>query len=563
LILRARPHSRPLAFLLICSALIFHHANAEGQQPVQDFPPIGEYKLTGTVINSVTGEPVRRALVTDGIHAVLTDAEGKFEIDGLAKGSTTLDVTKPGFFREGEHRVGDARFFSSRSVTIGPDSAPVTMKLVPGAVIFGKAESNGEPVPNLPVKLMQQQVIEGRRQWVIRAAASTNDDGEFRLPDLAAGTYYLSAGPSWKPRASVTRSSPEADRGYAETFYPQAGDLEGASPIRVSAGDQTETNLSLKTTRLFKISGIIMGAPAQGANLQFINSVGEVAQFPVHYNPATGGFETMAPAGAYELKAESYAPNQPVMTGSLPLNIASDMTGIRLGVVPAISIPIEVRKDSVLPVDTHRYSVSTSGRDIYGRRYEILSNDGSMVQVLLSPENQSLQNRHYVSTYRMTGDTPIMEIENVEPGQYIADISAGPQWYVESAQCGSVDLLREELPVVAGMQPPPISLVLRNDPAQISGEVSSGGQPAAAVVLIVPQGGTWGTKKIVANSQGRYWATGLAPGEYDVLALDDVEDLEYTNPEVIRQYLAKAQHIVLQPNQQEQVNLERVERGQE
>lgn len=156
-----------------------------------------------------------------------------------------------------------------------------------------------------------------------------------------------------------------------------------------------------------------------------------------------------------------------------------------------------------------------------------------------------------------------MEIENVEPGQYIADISAGPQWYVESAQCGSVDLLREELPVVAGMQPPPISLVLRNDPAQISGEVSSGGQPAAAVVLIVPQGGTWGTKKIVANSQGRYWATGLAPGEYDVLALDDVEDLEYTNPEVIRQYLAKAQHIVLQPNQQEQVNLERVERGQE
>jgi hypothetical protein len=558
LILRCRPRSRPLLFIFImtCSALVLHGASAKGQETVEDFPPTGNYKLTGSVVNSVTGEPISRARVTDNIHAVLTDAEGKFEIDGMTQGLTTIDVTKPGFFREGEHHVGRGYSYSSPSVRIGPDSAPITLRLIPEAVIYGKVESDGEPVGDLAIRLIQQVVIEGRRQLVVLGSTVTNDDGEFRIPDLVAGTYYLSAGPSSTQSASLTEASRQFDRGYGETFYPQASDLAGAAPISISAGEQTEADFSLKTTRLFKISGTIVGASGQGANLQFTNSAGEAAQFPVHYNPATGGFETMAPAGAYTLKAEVSTMTRQMMEGSLPLNIRSDMTGIRLTLALAVSIPIEVRKDAVLPADTHHSSASISGMDINGRTYEIDSNDGSLVQIVLEPRSQSLQNQHYVSTYRMAGDMPIMEIENVEPGQYIASISAGQMWYVESAQCGSVDLLREELLVAPGMQPPPISLVLRDDPAQVSGQVSSGGKPAGGAVLIIPEGRHWETSEIAANKQGNYLAQGLAPGEYDVLAVDHAQDLEYTNPEVLRLYLPRAQHIVLQPNQKAQLNLE-------
>jgi hypothetical protein len=49
---------------------------------------------------------------------------------------------------------------------------------------------------------------------------------------------------------------------------------------------------------------------------------------------------------------------------------------------------------------------------------------------------------------------------------------------------------------------------------------------------------------------------GLAPGEYSVLALDHLDGLEYTNPEVINPYLSKAQHVVLQPNQKIELYLE-------
>ena len=50
--------------------------------------------------------------------------------------------------------------------------------------------------------------------------------------------------------------------------------------------------------------------------------------------------------------------------------------------------------------------------------------------------------------------------------------------------------------------------------------------------------------------------SGLAPGAYNVIALDHVDGLEYTNPEVIGPYLSSAQHVVLQPNQKLELNLE-------
>jgi len=65
-----------------------------------------------------------------------------------------------------------------------------------------------------------------------------------------------------------------------------------------------------------------------------------------------------------------------------------------------------------------------------------------------------------------------------------------------------------------------------------------------------------GTKAISVSRGGDYFMPVLAPGDYAVLALDHAEDLEYTNPDALRPYLSKAQHVVLQPNQKEELNLE-------
>src|SRR5713101_5869519 len=64
----------------------------------QSDPPT--YTLKGTVVNSVTGEPIRGALVqiyADRQRSVLTGPEGKFQIENLSRGTFGVQCRKPGY----------------------------------------------------------------------------------------------------------------------------------------------------------------------------------------------------------------------------------------------------------------------------------------------------------------------------------------------------------------------------------------------------------------------------------------------------------------------------------
>src|SRR5579859_1232855 len=59
-----------------------------------------KHSLTGTVVNSFTGEPVPWALVQVGERAKLSDQNGNFSFDDLPYTSATIMAHKPGFFNE-------------------------------------------------------------------------------------------------------------------------------------------------------------------------------------------------------------------------------------------------------------------------------------------------------------------------------------------------------------------------------------------------------------------------------------------------------------------------------
>src|SRR5215471_578598 len=72
--------------------------------PSSAIPPTSEkFTLTGTVVDSTTGEAVSRALVQ--IYSVqhrttFTDENGRFQIDGVPRGSYAVTAQKPGYFNE-------------------------------------------------------------------------------------------------------------------------------------------------------------------------------------------------------------------------------------------------------------------------------------------------------------------------------------------------------------------------------------------------------------------------------------------------------------------------------
>src|SRR5260370_1134165 len=169
-----------------------------------------KYSLTGAVINSVTGEPIRGVLVqiyVNGKSSRVTGREGQFQFDGLFAGQTPITVRKPGFFSEEELETRSARF-TRQVATIGRDVSPAIVKLIPESVIYGRITGDdGEPIENLPVQLVVQRLENGRKVWQDRPGGSTNEDGEFRIAELQPGTYYLSAGPSSNPESVASRSS--------------------------------------------------------------------------------------------------------------------------------------------------------------------------------------------------------------------------------------------------------------------------------------------------------------------------------------------------------------------
>src|SRR6185437_2548238 len=92
--------ARTLVSLLLLAAL--RGTPSEAQQR----PAAVTLAVHGTVTNAATGEPLPRALVlANGQNGagVLTDGDGRFEIDGLAAGPNVFQISKPGF----EDAVGD------------------------------------------------------------------------------------------------------------------------------------------------------------------------------------------------------------------------------------------------------------------------------------------------------------------------------------------------------------------------------------------------------------------------------------------------------------------------
>lgn len=523
------------------------------------------YKLIGTVVNSVTGEPIGRALAQIYVgnrSAVLTDSEGKFEFEGLPEGQTEVVARKPGFFSQREINGTPS---PNESITIGPDTPPVVLKLIPEAVIFGRIESNGEPVENIPVTLFTRRIREGTAHWDQAGGTSSDVDGQFRIANLQSGTYYLLAGGAWGRGAELRAGAKK--EGYKDIFYNNADDFSGATPIEISEGQQTEINFSLKRVSLFHVSGTISGPQGQGINLTFTGPSGVASQLPTHFNPSTGEFETMVPGGTYTLKAQSYNQNGDGMSASLPIQVSSDLAGIRLVLTPAISIPIDVRAENVAPAQASlNFSVgpvTTTDRRT-GRQITRNYSDGSMVFVRLHSRAASVQNQEIAASYRVNNEgTPQLQIANVEAGRYAVTFPLNSRWYVQSAQCGGVDLLREDLVIAPGSQPPAIEIVTRNDSATLTGSVSFGGGQSQAEVLVIPNGAPTQTKAISVRVQDHFELDGLAPGDYSVLAISSTHDLEYTNPEVIASYLVHAQHVSLQPNRKSEVNLELVQAGKQ
>jgi Carboxypeptidase regulatory-like domain len=486
-------------------------------------------RLAGTVITSITGEPIRLAVVQisgQTNRVALTDNAGHFEFDGLAAGQVFVRATKPGFlYAQGVPYLGAV-------VQIAHDAPSMLLKMSPAGAIVGRVMSRDEqPLEGLQLHIISSQTVNGQQSWVNAPSQATSDEnGNFRISGLNAGTYYLMVGQSQESTLSQKGLPNAREQGYAEAFYPGVSEFTAAAPIEVNAGREVEADISLAAEPMYRVAGSVSASENLMTVLVFTRKGVEDSDFTQTVQMQDGKFQVKLPAGSYSVIGFTENGVQ-LSTPGASVVVSSDSPDVRIALNPSLPIQVEVQTER------------TAGSAKPGPQEAAMMG----LNLQLAPDTPFRQSYWWAS--QSSG------IQNVKSGVYAVQVNASGTWWVKAVQSGGVDLLNDDLTIVDGAQTPPIEITLRDDAATVTGTAGSADEVWPATVLLVQPHGRRNLIKAMPAIQGKFQFQGIAPGDYSLIALDRADQLEYANPEVLNPYLSKAEHLSLQAHGTANVNL--------
>ncbi len=528
-----------LARVSVLATFLFTQAAAADGLPLPKVPRTEDsVVLRGVVVNSVDGTPVRSALVQlleAKPRAVLTGGDGAFLFEGLAAGDAVLVVRKPGYFSAQEYypeSVGEQR------VHLAANLPPVELKLYPEAVVYGRVTNeNGRPLEGFTVQLLHAGVKRATTRRGNQPSAVTNENGEYRLAELRAGTYLVSV--TQKLDAAGPLSLFQAIRlshGYPNYFYPSVTDLSLATPVRLTPGKQVQADMRLTSQPLYRISGNVQGEGGDAPTVVVI--VGRHDVRPVAANSVMPGFTNFVlegvPAGSYLVGAMQ--PSQAgEKTAISEVEVVQDVDGVSLVLSEKMRIPVrfqyQATPDSGHPTQDTGDSVSFLRTDL--------------------PVDDEL----FAANVAAGPSSPEGEI-SLEPGTYRAKANVQPGRCVASVKSGGTDILNEDLVVKAGALVDPIDVVVRDDCGRIQGMVLNDGKPTMGRVLLIEEDAPQRGFSTPANSDGAFQLQGLLPGKYLAIAVDGADDLDPEDPENVAKVKSRATMVEVQPSGAANLTLE-------
>jgi hypothetical protein len=563
--------------------------------------------IRGVVINSVTREPIARALVSspDNRFATLTNSEGRFEFtlekigektgpaseeenadsNGRGVGDThiggpngganrpyMLEARKPGFLadrnRQGNNLPNDS-------------SKDLTLELTPEAVIAGTVTLPTSEAPDsISLEIYRRQVQDGRARWVQAGGSRSMSDGQFRFADLPAGSYKLLTNEllDTDPLTSVPHVDPFAPDargplfGYPPVYYQSASDFGSASTFQLAAGQTQTINLSLVKQPYYrvKVPVIVPGSdqPDYGLGVTVYAHGHRGPGFSLGYNHLHHAVEGMLPNGTYTVEVTNFRPNGATGVQSITIKgvpgAVSMSEGPAMVLVPNGSIAVNVKEEFTSAGHTGSLTISSNGRA------SVLNGPRRYLSVTLEAADDFGAGRN-VSLRNPTGPSDeALVIEGASAGSYWVRVYSS-RGYPASIRSGNLDLQHQPLPVGVGGAASPIEITMRDDMAEISGTVEGITPPLPGFgsahvdarqsrvhVYCIPLADSSGQfTDVWVHPDGSFESTELAPGAYRVLAFDGVQtEIEYRNPQAMQAYDAKGPVVRVAGGQKERVTLQ-------
>jgi hypothetical protein len=487
--------------------------------------PAGLYRIAGTVVNAVTGEPVRQATVaalsTETSHTLQSaraDNEGHFALQGLPAGKYQLTASKRGYRTA---FYDDHEGFNSAIVTgEGQETESLLFRLPPEADLrVTVTDDGGEAVEKARILLFWRARNHGLDERLYEVdQAVTDDDGVRNFSNLAPGEYFVAvtAQPWYAMHKAGQRLGAEAgnalDVAYPVTFYDGATEEAAATPIVLEDGSHEEIAINLHAVPALHL--LVQASRAQDGSIarpELRQSVfgtqisAENMEAPYQAQSGMVEFAGVAP-GRYELAQ-----------GSPPRLVELDATASQ-----------EIDPNAGTP------TVAVQG--------VLRTASGSALPEDLATILVWHDRAHPREPVRAPGSGGEFSFAAVPPGTWELWIaSAGKMLPVLSTTSGG-KTSTGNLVTVADRQLTLTGTVMAAE-TRVEGMVKKNGKAmAGAMVVLVPQNPEANLDRFArdqSDSDGSFSLRDVAPGRYTVVAIEDGWELEWSRPEVIGRYLPR------------------------
>jgi hypothetical protein len=474
----------------------------------------------GTVVNSVTGEPIARAhvnVISGGTtYSAATDSSGRWTLSNLGCATGQMQVTRPGFLTAGVA-------FRRLTLISGSPVHDLKTELIPQSVAWGKVlDDQGDPVMGAQVTVLASRVADGRPRFQQAGLGTTNDLGEYRVANLPRGKYVLCVHVN-QPNAQSASQTITAD-----SCYPGPLEAGAASAMDLPAGREAKVDFTLNEVLPVHVRGAVTGLPeGRGTGINLVRR-GLNADFGGNLPGSVrdGKFDFRVPPGSYMLTADYFEAGKR-LTARVPIDAgSSDIDNV------------VVHLDSGFTVTGTVRAISQSGQT------------GPLPQFGINLRPSEPVNG--TGQFKWEPDHTTFAINDMVPGSYRLDIFPPAPWYVKSATLGGQDILNSEVPIsqAAG----PVEVILRDDGGSIEGDVAdANGQPVATGILLLRN--TIRAANSTSQPNGHFKFQNVAPGDYTIYAWDEPNDVEYADQDWMRRNGGGGVPVTVTAGQNQQVKL--------
>jgi hypothetical protein len=511
------------------------------------------YPVRGIVENSVTHQPIARALVSAMDESVFTDNEGRFELH-LHKGIAQITAKRPGYGGQGS--------FTGHMVDVGPDMPEFNFGLVPSATISGHVTVSGsEGGDGINFLAYRKTLQGGHAQWAQVSMATTNSEGIFKLLQLQApGSYVLCSSISIDRGDTFVRHS--ITYGYPSLCFPGVTDLASATPLSLEAGQQIDLEIALPRQRFYPASITVLNRPqGQSIPVQIFDPGGRPMNFGTQWNNQTGTATAQLPNGSYYAIAQTFGKTS--LYGRVDFKVADQpVPGLTLTLLPLLPLTVDIHRDFTTPDGGNRLSSGWPAGN---------ADPVAPLGLSLFPADGTTQGAFGGNLRRPEGSSGSNLLEmDARPGRYW--VQASPfEGYVSSITSGGADLTREPLLIGPGNAAAPIEITLRNDvgsivctvnrpptttgtPSHASGELNITmvyAFPASSDSRGIPE-----MPRVGTNTTGPVSIPNLAPGSYRVVALDFAPGLLTGDPDEIAKLRELGKAVTVEPGSATSVSVD-------